>query len=674
MSAGAIIGGPFTKINILVKASYSSQHLAIELLLETLSGTRYEAEVYSEALSAAVKGGNDKVVCMLLERGVSPTFKILRQACTAGMLEVVKMLVGTGIDVNQDDGDNTPLLHIAASYSKPGIVRFLIDQGANSKLHSTKYGSPLIAAMEGSIAPFLRAYSQPQACQSLADQLPLPNPLNKYHTMGGKTSQQKPGHKEFSDCEQIVRSLLDGDTEIDMSIRKFGNALHLVSYMGSSSIVRQLLGRMKNINVFGGYFGSPLIAALKGNHPDIVELLLDQDINVNWYSLEHGCALHYACRYRSKKLIQILLDHGADVNTIHDKCGSTLAAAAASPNEGRAIRSGDTRSSEEERAVFELLLRHEPKVQIMECDLLAAASWGYSSDGEHFMRLFLKHDQSVIANEEVIVKTIQKACSYGPLKEDLAILLKRDGGLGTTLAMLEAAHDMEVMKMLLKQKPICQVTAKVLESAAGRHFKDSVGMIDLLLTHDPKAPITEATIIAAMNPMRSNPGKLKMLVDRNPELKITDRLLKESSSEDEMELLLQRRTKEQTISSEVLETVVQSNNEAAPLVLLLLKHDKSIKITPAVLHAAIMSSIDAQLFLRTLFEHDPTLSISQEDVVVMAKSFRPSLAREKLQIFLEYGKTVEFTAELKQVLDERYPRRSDTEMKDLFYRLERKQI
>lgn len=281
LSAGAIIGGPFTKVNALVKASYDSQHLAIELLLEALSGTRYEAEVCSEALSAAVKGGNDEVVCMLLERGVSPTFEILRQACAAGMLEVGKMLVGTGTDVNQDDGDDAPLLHIAASHSRPGIVRFLIDQGATSKLHSTKYGSPLIAAMEGSMAPFLRALSQPRACQSLADQLPLSKPLYEYHTVGGKTSQQKPGHKEFSDCEQIVRSLLDGDTEIDPSIRKFGNALHLASYMGSSSIVRQLLGRMKNINVFGGYFGSPLIAALKGNHPDIVELLLDQDINVN---------------------------------------------------------------------------------------------------------------------------------------------------------------------------------------------------------------------------------------------------------------------------------------------------------------------------------------------------------------------------------------------------------
>jgi len=372
-------------------------------------------------------------------------------------------------------------------------------------------------------------------------------------------------------------------------------------------------------------------------------------------------------------LIQILLDHGADVNTIHDKCGSALAAAVASPDEGGAIQSGETRSSEEKRAVVELLLRHKSKVQIMECDLLAAATLWYSSDGEHFMRLFLKHDQSVIANEEIIVKTVERACSYGPVREDLAILLKRDGGLGTTSAMLEAAYTMEVMKMLLKQKPICQVTAKVLESAAGRHFEDSVGIIDLLLTHDPKAPITEATIIAAMNSRRSNPGKLRLLLDRNPELKITDRLLKESSSENDTELLLQRRTKEQTISSEVLETVAQRYNGAAPSVPLLLKHDKSIKITPAVLRAAIMSSINAQLFLRTLFEHDPTLSISQEDVVVMSKSMRPNEAREKLQIFLEYGKTVEFTAELRQVLDEMYPRRSDTEMKDFFYRLERKQ-
>ncbi len=286
------------------------------------------------------------MVRLLLEHGVAPSFEILRQACSAGVLEAVRMLVDTGIDVNEDDGDDAPLLHVAASHSRPDIVQFLIDRGASVKLHSTKYGSPLIAALEGSLASFLRAHFQPQSCRSLAEQLPLPGPSYDVYLMCGKESQQTPGYKEVSQCEQIVRSLFDAGAEMDRTIRNFANALHLASYMGSEFIVRQLLARMEDVNIFGGYFESPLIAARKGDHPNMVELLLDRNIEINRSSPEHGFALHYACAHGSRKLIQSLLDHGADINTHDDKPGSALAAAAC-PCVDVDLRRRDTRSSKE---------------------------------------------------------------------------------------------------------------------------------------------------------------------------------------------------------------------------------------------------------------------------------------------------------------------------------------
>ena len=78
--------------------------------------------------------------------------------------------------------------------------------------------------------------------------------------MVGTKSQQKPGYKEISQCEQIVRSLFDAGAEMETTTRNFGNALHLASYMGSEVIVRQLLERMEGVNIFGGYFGSSLTA------------------------------------------------------------------------------------------------------------------------------------------------------------------------------------------------------------------------------------------------------------------------------------------------------------------------------------------------------------------------------------------------------------------------------
>ena len=238
LCAGAIIGGPSSKKNVLADACTHRQHLVIELLLEALSGTEYKAEVCDEALSAATKVSDDETVRLLLEHGASPSFGMLRQACSAGALTAVTTLIDTGIDVNEDDDDDAPLLHVAASHSRPAIVELLIDRGANIMLHSTRYGNPLIAALEGSMAPFLRSQSQPESCRSLAKQLPLPGPLLEFYMVGGTGTQEKPGYQEISQCEQIVRSLLDAGAEIDTITRKFGNALHLACYMGSEVIVR----------------------------------------------------------------------------------------------------------------------------------------------------------------------------------------------------------------------------------------------------------------------------------------------------------------------------------------------------------------------------------------------------------------------------------------------------
>ena len=467
LSAGAIIGGPSTKENALTRACRGRQHIVTELLLANLRGNEYEAEIRGEALSAAVECGDYDIVRLLLEHGVSPSFEMLRRACAAGVLEVVKMLVDTGIDVNEDDGDDEPLLHVAACHSRPDIVRFLISRGANTKLRSTRYGSLLIAALEGTMAPVLWSDWQSESCLLLAKQLPLPRPLGDICLVFMYQIQQ-----EILQCEQIVRSLFDAGAEVDTTIRKFGNALHLASYMGSEFIVRQLLERMEDINIIGGYFESPLIAGLKGDHPTIVDLLLDRGCKVNQFLPEHGSALHYACEHSSRRLIQSLLDHGADINAYDDKHGSVLAAA--SRND---LIFG---SMDEQCPIVEILLRHEPKVQIRECDLLAAAaSYVSGFDDQDFMHLLFRHDPSIVATEAVIVKTIQ---NYHPFSdssnETLRLVLEHDAGLGTTPAMVEAAesfrsgHDLsglaKLTKILLEHKPINQATADSLKSMSER--------------------------------------------------------------------------------------------------------------------------------------------------------------------------------------------------------------
>ena len=460
LSAGAIIGGLSIKENALARACRSRQHIVAELLLANIWDNEYEVEIRVEALSAAIERGNHEMVRLLLEHGTSPSFDMLRRACVVGVLEVVEMLSNTGIDVNEDDDDDGPLLHVAACHSRPDIVQFLISRGTNTLVRSARYGSPLIAALEGTMAPFLRGHWQPESCRSLAMKLPLsipPPPRHRYNIRGMTETQETPRYEEILQCEQTVRFLFDARAEMDTTIRKFGNALHLASYVGSEVIVRQLLERTEDISIVGGYFESPLIAGLAGDHPTIVHLLLDRGSEVNQSLPEHGSALHYACGHRSRRLIQSLLDRGADINAYDDKHGSVLAAALSR----RSLQDYPTFDEQrEQRDIVELLLRHEPKVQIRECDLLAAASHKHCFEGQHWICLLLRHDASVVATEAVIVKTIQSN-PYGWWHSDetIRLLLEHDGGLGTTPAMFEAAEMLDdprkttIKKILLDHKP-----------------------------------------------------------------------------------------------------------------------------------------------------------------------------------------------------------------------------
>lgn len=93
--------------------------------------------------------------------------------------------------------------------------------------------------------------------------------------------------------------------------------------------------------------------------------------------------------------------------------------------------------------------------------------------------------------------------------------------------MLKAADDAKTMTTLLKHKPVCQVTAEVVESAAAR-LSNSSKLLELLLTHDHKAPVTAAAIKAALgNRYMNDPDTagLKLLLEHGREVEVSNEML-----------------------------------------------------------------------------------------------------------------------------------------------------
>lgn len=581
----------------------------------------------------------------------------LRQACAAGSLASVGMLLESGVDVHSEDGEGGPALHVAACHQRSRVVQFLIDYGADVGFESAKYGSPLLAVLEGCTAPKLRSWAGAEPAMSLAKALPLPAPLLYFGTRSSGL-----GYKDFAECERVVRTLVDHGADVNTNPGRFGNALHLASFMGSEIIVRLLLDKGADVNATGGYFQTALLAAVEGYHPAIAELLLSRGINSNYSLSDNGTVLQNACLKQSKALVRTLLKYGADVNASGGQHGSPLAAAITGDNVTIVSQAGS-------HAIVELLFQYGDRIQIRECDLFAAAGKHPYSSQQSYIKYFLEYDKTLLATAPVIITAAKNRSTLGG--ETLRLLLKRDGGLGVTEAMLKAATKSEIMKVLLKHRPVCQITTDILVAAAQK-LREAQKLMQLLFEHEPDIPITEAVILAMLewrNMPSSSENLLELLFERNKELEVTEAMLKAAKSSNDMQVLL-KHAPDMRVTQDVL---VASSNKDPKLVILLLKHDKTVKIPPVLLRCYQVLGSPGISYMTTLLEHDPSIYIAPEVISAIASGYLADEDKQRfVELLLRYEKKIEFNEEVRTAIDQKFFGSRYNHLMALFYKLESK--
>ncbi len=97
-----------------------------------------------------------------------------------------------------------------------------------------------------------------------------------------------------------------------------------------------------------------------------------------------------------------------------------------------------------------------------------------------------------------------------------------------TEAMLKAAAHSEIIEVLRKHRPICQITPEILVAAAQKSYKGRK-LMQLLLDHEPDVPITEAimiTLLESETGFGSSDNLIELLFERNDELQVTEAMLK----------------------------------------------------------------------------------------------------------------------------------------------------
>ncbi|KAI9703722.1 MAG: hypothetical protein M1836_007492 [Candelina mexicana] len=220
----------------------------------------------------------------------------------AGLVEVTRLLIEAGADVDAQGGLYGTALQAASGEGDNEIVQQLLDAGADVNAQGGLYGTALQAASrEG----------DNEIVQQLLDAGADVNAQGgEYHTALQAASRE--GHNE------IVQQLLEAGADVNAQGGKLCyTALQAASREGHNEIVQQLLEAGADVNAQGGKLCyTALQAASRAGHNEIVQQLLEAGADVN----AQGGKLYYtALQAASEKghgqIVQQLLEAGADVNT-----------------------------------------------------------------------------------------------------------------------------------------------------------------------------------------------------------------------------------------------------------------------------------------------------------------------------------------------------------------------
>ena len=186
-----------------------------------------------------------------------------KQTSEAQNLTLVKQLLEGRIGIHAKDRFERTALHIAASHGQQGIVKHLIDHGADPNAGSGTSETPLHLAVE-------------------------------------------------SGDEGMMRLLLSKGANVNVGGRDDEGPLCSAIAEGHEDIVKCLLERMgADVNAMSRQHRTPVHKAIESNQKGILKILLEHGAQQSWKA-ENSTALIEATKNENISLIQIVLEYGAD--------------------------------------------------------------------------------------------------------------------------------------------------------------------------------------------------------------------------------------------------------------------------------------------------------------------------------------------------------------------------
>lgn len=264
-------------------------------------------------LDAAAQGGNDDVVCALLQAGCGPDVNdassssrrsALYRAIVGKHAAAARRLLLAGADVNYMDptDKHTPLYAAAVVARQDGLVRDLLIAGARPNVRTGCYyhRTPLHGAAELGLEKIVAALlGSPSTDKDAFDKRYGHSPLMLASCRGHLST---------------VTTLVEAGA--DLSLRdefERHSALDMAAEYGCVRVMTALLDHGADVNDAGGTWGSLHCAAIS-NQAECVQVLVDAGADLEQRDSMGETPLHYAAQRGSGDALLALLRQGADPN------------------------------------------------------------------------------------------------------------------------------------------------------------------------------------------------------------------------------------------------------------------------------------------------------------------------------------------------------------------------
>jgi len=259
-------------------------------------------EVAHTPLSAAAKVGNLEIAKLLLAAGSQIDFynvyirSPLMVAAKAGHMGFVKFLVQNGADVNAISENHGTPLHCAAKGGHLEIVTYLLEKGVDINAYVYPECTPLNSAAKNGHTEIMAFLADNGALINLPDSTQVPA-----LTRAGKRGDN-----------QTITFLLGRGAEIEPQ-GDMRSALYAAAMYGHTETVKLLLSNGAAINRQTRE-GTALIAAARFGHLETAAFLLEEGAIIDQQIGEWGPALIAAAWEGHTKTVEMLLSRGADID------------------------------------------------------------------------------------------------------------------------------------------------------------------------------------------------------------------------------------------------------------------------------------------------------------------------------------------------------------------------